>query len=111
MFSFAIEMVPGTIVAWAASKPYSEPPNKWVICNGTEIKEGPWIGKKTPDLRGAFLIGGPQQLTIDGDDMKLATKNDEGFCFKNNEKCFKNETMTYSFNVTYIMKIPQDGIW
>ena len=112
MVSFVIEMQPGTIVAWAASKPYSEPPNKWVICNGTEIKEGPWKGKKTPDLRGAFLIGGPQQLNIQGDDIFLATKNDEGFCFKSsNDNCFQNETMTHSFNVTYIMKIPQGGIW
>ena len=28
MFSFAIEMEPGTIVAWAESEEYGEPPNK-----------------------------------------------------------------------------------
>ena len=107
----ASEMEPGTIVAWAASEPYSEPPNKWVICDGRPIEGGPWKGKETPDLRGAFLMGGDQRLIIGGDDNTLM-KNNGGFCFK--ENCFENETkthLTHSFNVTYIMKVPGPGLW
>ena len=114
MFSFAIEMAPGTIVAWAESEEYDEPPNKWVIFDGEKIEEGPWKGKKTPDLRNTFLIGGEQKLATFGNKgLRLAPKNKEEFCFKNKQiECEENnETQSYSFQVKYIMKIPVHGLW
>ena len=108
---FAIEMEPGTIVAWAPNEDFRKPPNKWVICDGRLIEEGPWKDRKTPDLTGAFLIGGTQKLVLDGSEETLAKKNKDEFCFECGVNKTDAETARYSFNVTYIMKIPASGLW
>ena len=114
---FALEMEPGTIVAWAPHEGYREPPNKWVICDGSPIKKGPWEGRNTPNLMGAFLIGGDApKLFMDGDDETMVRVNQDAFCFKNDKnECGVNqsvsETKRFAFNVVYIMKIPADGLW
>ena len=56
-FNTFLEPVPGTIVAWVPLDKTSEPPNKWVICDGREVEEGDWKGRLTPDLTNKFLIG------------------------------------------------------
>ena len=110
-------MEPGTIVAWVQVGDDDEPPNKWVICDGRKIDQGPWEGKMTPNLTGAFLIGGKQQLVIDKDDAKpMADVNEKGFCIRNDDNnCGVNkdysETIKNSFNVYYIMKIKANGPW
>ena len=104
-------MQPGTIVAWARSDDYEKPPNKWVICDGRLIETGPWKNKITPDLTGAFLIGGAQKLVLNGSDEILAKMNKDDFCFECGVNQTDSETVRYSFNVTYIMKIPAYGLW
>ena len=114
---FALEMEPGTIVAWAPHGDYKNPPNKWVICDGSPIETGPWKGNNTPNLMDAFLIGGDApKLFMDGDDETLVRANQDAFCFKNYENgCGANqgvsETKRFAFNVVYIMKIPVYGLW
>ena len=49
-------MLPGSIVPWIPHDK-SDPPKKWVICNGSEITTGPWKGQKTPNMTGHFLLG------------------------------------------------------
>ena len=105
-------MVPGTIVAWAPSNDYEKPPNKWVICDGRLIEKGPWKGNKTPDLTGAFLIGGNQELVLDASGETMAKMNiKDDFCFECGVNQTNSETVRLSFNVTYIMKIPAYGLW
>ena len=55
----------GTIISWT---PYpdkntenpSDVPQGWMLCDGSEIKEGPWAGHTTPDINNSkrFLRGG-----------------------------------------------------
>lgn len=49
-------MLPGSIVPWIPQTE-SDPPKKWVICDGRNITTGPWRGQQTPDMRGHFLLG------------------------------------------------------
>ena len=59
-------MPPGTISAWIPGG--GEVPNRWQICDGSEIEMGPWKGKKTPDLTHAFLVGGAKENVDVGSD-------------------------------------------
>ena len=52
-------MPPGTITAWIPGG--GEVPNRWQICDGSEIEMGPWKGKRTPDLTHAFLVGAAKE--------------------------------------------------
>ena len=51
-----LELPPGTIIAWIPGAD-EQLPNRWQICDGSEITEGNWKGKNTPDLTHAFLVG------------------------------------------------------
>merc|ERR1712126_280603 len=56
----------GTIISWTPnpdrknSQNPSDIPNGWMLCDGSEIIEGPWAGLLTPDINNSkrFLRGG-----------------------------------------------------
>ena len=74
-------MLPGSIVPWIPQD-NSDPPKKWVICDGRMITTGPWKGQKTPDMKGHFLLG------ADIEDVKVPANQPEGTANfnKNNPK-------------------------
>ena len=63
-----VKMPLGTIVPWTP-RPSSDTshqssiPDQWQACDGSAIKEGPWAGRKTPDLNLSkrFLRGGVER--------------------------------------------------
>ena len=45
-------------MAWVPSNDEPEPPEHWVICDGSVIIDaGPFEGKNSPNLKDKFLIG------------------------------------------------------
>ena len=66
----------GTILAWSPYPDKDTPnpasvPRGWVLCDGSEITEGDWKGRRTPDLNKSkrFLRGGHvgDALTLEED--------------------------------------------
>ena len=90
-------------MAWVPLGEDSEPPEDWVICDGSEIKEGDWTGKKTPDLRNTFLIGrNREQVELDGEvESTRLEKYSSGI---EPEDPYNINT----YNVVYIMRIKHD---
>ena len=69
-----VRMAPiGTIVGWTPkpnqdSKTFVDIPTGWQLCDGSQIKSGPWIGEMTPDLTadgGRFLRGGTADTVLE----------------------------------------------
>ena len=59
-----LELPPGSIIAWI---PRAEGEGgalieRWQICDGTKILQGPWKGAYTPNLTHAFLVGAPESV-------------------------------------------------
>ena len=68
----------GTILPWSPYPDKDTPnpatvPRGWVLCDGSEITEGDWIGRRTPDLNKSkrFLRGGHvgDALTLEEDSL------------------------------------------
>ena len=57
-----LELPPGSIIAWVprAEGEGGDLNERWQICDGTKILQGPWEGAYTPNLTHAFLVGGPE---------------------------------------------------
>ena len=86
--SISVEMLPvvpiGTIISWVfkvdnTTGKIVELPEGWMRCNGEVIPEGPWTGRRVPDLNGdrRFLRGGSddEMLTLEDDQILQHTHN------------------------------------